>query len=215
MKIKSQLYDEASGSIGGLTASNGKGGLYFKNKPNPSNPNTAKQQVVRNALAGANTAWTGMTTGNRAKWEAWASTLTSKNSIGTDITVSGWASFAGAFVLLTQASIATNPLLTSAPATAGYASSADITLKNTANKVAVSTSSETSRAVSIFTSTAQKQTINNYGGGYNFNKRAALVKDTDIATTQATVAGKRYYAKVQVIETDGRYSKPSTIQLDT
>lgn len=215
MKVKSQLYDEASGSIGSLTASNGNGGLYLKNKTTPSNPNTAKQVVVRNALASANTSWGSMTNANREKWEKWGATLTNKNSIGNTIKISGWAAFVGAYVLMTQAGMSTTGILTSAPATEGYASATNITAVNSSNKVAVSTTNIHSRNVAVYTSAGVKKTINNYAGGYNFNKKGALINGTNLVTTQPTKSGFRYYVAVQAIGTDGRYSRKNIITLDT
>lgn len=215
MKVISQLYDEASGSIGNLTAASGNGGQYFKQKSNPRNPNTAYQQVVRNALAGANSAWMGMSVAVRETWETWAGTLTSDNILGTAITVSGWSAFAGSYVLMTQASLPTATIIAGAPATAGYASSSNITINADNDVLNVVSTDATVRKMSVYVSTAQRKTINNYGDGYRFNVNDDVSNNDTAVTTKAVIAGKRYFVKVQVVELDGRYSKPTTTHLDT
>lgn len=51
MLIKSQLVTQVSGSIGGLTGSRNAGGMYFRARGLPTNPNTSRQQAVRNAVS--------------------------------------------------------------------------------------------------------------------------------------------------------------------
>ncbi|KKM06452.1 hypothetical protein LCGC14_1743870, partial [marine sediment metagenome] len=48
MLFKSGLITQGSGSIGGLTASHNRGGMYFRARTIPTNPATSFQTVVRN-----------------------------------------------------------------------------------------------------------------------------------------------------------------------
>jgi hypothetical protein len=69
MKYKSALVTEASGSVGGLTASHNRGGLYLRSRTTPVNGNTPEQQAVRNAMTSAAAAWN--STIDAAQREAW------------------------------------------------------------------------------------------------------------------------------------------------
>ena len=67
-----------SGSSGGTTASRNRQGSYFKNKPNPTNPNTAAQQAARAILTAFAQAWRSLTQNQRDSWTAAA-----PNFVGT------------------------------------------------------------------------------------------------------------------------------------
>jgi hypothetical protein len=67
-----------SGSSGGTTASRNRQGSYFKNKPNPTNPNTVAQQAARAILTAFAQAWRSLTQIQRDSWTAAA-----PNFVGT------------------------------------------------------------------------------------------------------------------------------------
>jgi len=60
MKVKSGLFTDIRGSMGGATASNWKGLMILKKKPEPTNPQTAQQLVQRGYMASSVTAWQGL-----------------------------------------------------------------------------------------------------------------------------------------------------------
>lgn len=73
MKIKSALITEASGSIGGMTASHNRGGLYLRARAIPTNPNSPQQQVVRGIMAQLTSLWLDvLTPGQRQAWDNYA-----------------------------------------------------------------------------------------------------------------------------------------------
>lgn len=57
-----------SGSEGGTTFSRNASGAYFKGKVMPVNPNTAKQQAVRNSFAINVAAWKNLTIAQQQEW---------------------------------------------------------------------------------------------------------------------------------------------------
>ena len=61
-----------SGKLGGLIFSHNKGGRYVRVMGIPTNPNSARQQEVRGALATQSAAWEGLTDAERSTWETWA-----------------------------------------------------------------------------------------------------------------------------------------------
>jgi len=57
MKFLNGIFGPVSGSVGGVTASRNKFGGYLKTKPNPVNPNSERQQSVRNTFAALAEQW--------------------------------------------------------------------------------------------------------------------------------------------------------------
>ncbi len=208
MKIKSRLFDEASGSIGNVTAANGLGGLYFKNKPNPSNPKTAAQTVVRNALSAANTAWNAASEAVRASWQAYGATCSHTNQTGAIVTLNGWNAFSRAFVVFSQAGQATAPLSAAAPAGAGYLSEAVVSLESDGDGGLVSVTNDSGAAATlvIYVGKGTRNTINNYGGSFNFNVLAEVADNGSTATTTAQV-GDKAWIRLQSIKADGQMSR--------
>jgi hypothetical protein len=70
VKYDAAFVGELSGSVGGLTASRAKGGVnYFRFKANPTNPNSARQAVVRQAFTQLSQTWElGLTSTQRDSW---------------------------------------------------------------------------------------------------------------------------------------------------
>lgn len=90
MLIKSALVTQASGSIGGLTASRNAGGQYFRARTIPVNPSSAQQIAVRNALAILASAWNNsLTQAQRDAWTTYGKNVNKTNSLGDQIKLSG------------------------------------------------------------------------------------------------------------------------------
>ena len=90
MKITSQTFTKASGSMAGMTASRNSGGMYLRGRAVPVNRNTAQQQAVRTSLAQLTTLWqTTLTAVQRAAWATYAANVTVVNSLGANINLSG------------------------------------------------------------------------------------------------------------------------------
>lgn len=84
----------ASGSIGADTYSHNRFGQYVRNRTKPVNPNTARQQGIRGALAFLTDAWSRiLNQGNRDKWEAYGEGVVMKNRLGEDMTLTGFNHF--------------------------------------------------------------------------------------------------------------------------
>lgn len=92
MKFKSQVYTQASGSIGGLTYSHNQGGLYTRARSIPVDPASAFQLAVRNAVAQLVSRWRSSTMSvHRANWEVFAANTPVVNSFGDSVLISGQA----------------------------------------------------------------------------------------------------------------------------
>jgi len=90
MKFLSHIVTAVSGSIGGTTYAHNQGGMYMRARATPTNPNTARQQTVRAALAAMVTEWsTVLTAAERAAWDTYAANVPVTNPLGQSINLSG------------------------------------------------------------------------------------------------------------------------------
>lgn len=90
MKFKSQLLQQASGSVGGLVYSHNRGGMYTRQRSIPVNPNTIRQQEVRAALTALVQAWdTILTQVQRDAWDLYGDNTPVLNTLGDPIILTG------------------------------------------------------------------------------------------------------------------------------
>ncbi len=81
---------QRSGSIGGTVWSRNRSGVYIRNRAVPVNPNTARQNTVRNAVRSIAIAWNlTLTEPQRAAWDNYAANVTWTNSLGQSINLTG------------------------------------------------------------------------------------------------------------------------------
>jgi hypothetical protein len=101
-----------SGSLGGITASRGRGGGYFRSRVVPTNPGSAAQGVVREIFATLSVRWKGdLTPEQRDAWDAFATNSPLPNRIGEIKAIPGlaWYQKANAIRALTKRAIADDP----------------------------------------------------------------------------------------------------------
>ncbi|MBA5248646.1 MAG: hypothetical protein FE834_03805 [Gammaproteobacteria bacterium] len=212
MKILSDFFSQATGSIGEMTfAMRGKS-VVAKKKPKPTNPNTQLQQDVRGYLALAVVAWQDMAQDARSKWEAHAVTLKSKDALGVEKKVSGWSSFSGAFVLMSQGSQSVDNLLTGDNLANGYLSSKGLTVEAEGLGIlTVTNKSGKEGFFSIYVSVEQNATVNKNGKGYRFKVAKTLGNFGSVEIGTDIAVGKKLFIKVQNNDTSGNISKPTVI----
>ncbi len=75
MQIKSALLTDASGSIGGMTASRNNSGLYLRSRVVPVDPSTSRQNAVRSVFASLATEWIDLTEPQRQGWRDYAANV--------------------------------------------------------------------------------------------------------------------------------------------
>lgn len=207
MKVKSVLFDKASGSIGGITAAGGQGGTYFKDKPLPFNPDTTLQQAVRAALSDANVAWSNLTTAVRALWTEYGKTCIRKNQVGFDVTLNGWNAFARVYVPFKQATVAVAPLLLARPAGNGYAALPALSLAydSTAAAVQATNTGDESVDLLVYKGVPSKETINNYGGSFKYSLKVSIAAGATASIDTAPTEGRNWY-RFQSYTSDGQFS---------
>lgn len=95
--FKSQMATSASGSIGGITYSRNRSGMYMRARAVPVQPNSAAQVAVRAALTDLVTAWAEtLTAAQRAAWELYAQNVPVTNPLGDSVNNSGQNWYIGA-----------------------------------------------------------------------------------------------------------------------
>lgn len=88
------VYAQASGSIGGVTYSHNRGGMYTRTRTTPVNPNTARQGEARANLAQSSSAWSNiLTEPQRQAWTTYANATPVVNALGAQLILSGQQMF--------------------------------------------------------------------------------------------------------------------------
>lgn len=90
MKFKSQVYTQTSGSVGGLTYSHNRGGMYTRARAIPVNTATSNQQGIRNSLANLVALWNStLTAAQRDAWNVYGDNTPTTDSLGEPRQLSG------------------------------------------------------------------------------------------------------------------------------
>lgn len=116
--IVSPVFGEMRGKVGGVVWSRNKGGPYLRLRSTPTNPNTARQQAVRNYVGWCATTWSEvLTEPEREQWREWAETHSWTNSLGITIflTALDWYTMVNARLLDCAGAPITTPDDLSAP----------------------------------------------------------------------------------------------------
>lgn len=81
---------QRSGKQGGIVWSHNASGPYVRNRAIPTNPNTARQVAVRNAMRSISIAWDLILTQvQRDAWNVYAANVSWQNRLGRTITLTG------------------------------------------------------------------------------------------------------------------------------
>ncbi len=208
MKVKSQFYDDASGSTGRLTWANGNGGLTMKNKPIPKNPKSPKQDAIRRSLALANTSWTAMSQSARRSWELWGKTLVKFDRLGNKLVINGWSAFSGAFVLNAMTEISNAKLLLGAPIIGNYSSAKPVTINPNAagTRLVIKNTSNVSITIMVFRGRAVKPTINVNKWGYYYSEIHVFTPGQDVELPFAVTKNTNNFIRLVAIDDTGRHS---------
>ena len=89
MLFKSAILTQASGSVGGITASRNRAGMYFRARAVPVNPNTAAQVALRVIFGNLATQWNVLTKPQRDAWTTYAINVPVTGKLGDPITLTG------------------------------------------------------------------------------------------------------------------------------
>jgi hypothetical protein len=126
VKFKSALLTQASGSIGGMTASRNRGGLFLRSRVIPVNPNTERQGEARANMAQAVGAWSNtLNDSERQGWNTYANGTPVVDALGDQLILSGQQMFIKCMLPRLVAGLA---IISAAPITAGLATTPLVTI---------------------------------------------------------------------------------------
>lgn len=218
MKFKSQIITQASGSLGGTTFAHNKGGLYMRARSIPTNPSSAAQVQIRNAMSQMSTRWVEtLTQAQRDAWDVYAENVTLTSKLGDQINVSGQNMFVRGNVPRVNAGL---PVADNAPTVYDVGSFTDpSTAIDTANDEVDVTftntddwANEDDAAMLVYASSVKNPTINYFRGPYILvgqilgDSVTPPTSPAAIALPGPTVAGQRTFFRLNVTRADGRLS---------
>jgi len=93
VKIKSAIMTSGAGSIGGVTLSHNRGGMYLKARSNKVNRSTATQVASRSRLAQLAVEWQNLTDPQRAGWNQYATNVPVNDNDGDPLFLTGQQHF--------------------------------------------------------------------------------------------------------------------------
>lgn len=206
-----------SGSLGGITGSHNQGGLYFRARRIPVNPNSAGQVVVRNAVRELVTRWNAvLTAAQRGGWEIYADNVPLPGPLGDPRTVSGQNQYVRSNVTRLQIGFAS---VNVAPGVFDLGSFSDpvITVDQSLGTASVGfTNSDTwatalANAMVIYIGNPQNSGITFYGGPYRLlgfiqGNPVPPASPQSFALPFSVLAGQRIGFFVRVTRSDGRLS---------
>lgn len=216
MLFKSALVTQVSGSVGGMTGSRNAGGMYFRARATPTNPNTGQQQLVRSIMSNITVVWQStLTQAQRDAWAVYATNVPLVNSLGASINVSGLnmyvrtnlprlqatASRLDAAPTLYNLSGLTPPTLNSATAATG--------IVNIGFSQADAWATLAGGHLLIYIARPQNPTINFFRGPYQYAGRVngGVVPPTtpaNITSPFPFASGRRIFVKAVAATSDGR-----------
>jgi hypothetical protein len=219
MKIKSAIITEASGSVGGLTASHNRGGLYLRARVIPVNPNTVQQQEIRSLVAMLTSRWQSILTElQRASWDLYALNVPLPDRLGEPRNVGGIAMYVRSNVPRLQDGldlVDTAPFIfdlgSYTPPSVSVFTAAGNSFQVFFDGFGVDTwPAEDGAAMLIYTSRAQSLAVNFFKGPYRLSDR--ILGDSAIPPTSpftatpafALVEGTKIFVRVNVSRVDGR-----------
>lgn len=221
MIFKSPVFSQASGSIAGIVYSRNAGGMYVRSRANPTNPNTAQQQAVRDAFRTIVDSWTNnLSPGQREGWNTYAFNTPTLNNLGEATSKSGQQMYIRSNVARLQAGLtivnnAPNIFDLSSftpiadPTADASAGDIDFTFTNTDEWA-----NEDGGAMLIYQSRPQNPTRTFGKGPYQLLTVIlgdAMTPPTSPVTAIALfpmAADQRIFFKVNVTRADGRYTSP-------
>lgn len=218
MLFKSQLVTEVSGSVGGLTGSHNIGGMYFRARATPTNPNTPQQQVIRSAVGQLVALWNNtLTELQRDLWRFYALNVPLLNPLGEPINVTGLNMYVRSNVPRIQAG---EPRVDDGPSVFNLGDFTEpiITVDEAADTMQVSFTdtddwaNEDDAGMLVYASRPQNPSIVFFKGPYRF---AAVIQGDAVSPPAVPavvalpfpiVAGQRVFVRIAVSRADGRLS---------
>lgn len=217
--FQSGIITASSGSLGGLTFSHNRGGMYVRARVVPVNPNTPQQSVVRQQMANLTNRWANILTAvQRDAWDTYAENVLLPGPLGDPRNVGGLGMFIRSNVPRTVAAVTT---IDDAPVifdTGGFTPVTAPTALDTGDLIGFAFTNtdlwanEDDSHMLLFASRPQNPGINYFTGPYQFagaidgDGTTPPTSPASIANAFAFAAGQRVFFRVVVSRADARYS---------
>lgn len=227
MKYNGTLIGPASGKLGDKVFSRNRGGQYIRAYAIPTDPNTAEQQDVRDAMAECKTEWDGLTDSVRQAWRRYSLAFPRMSTIGVPRPVGGFQEFCRANIPrrqavnrlgVTLALVTTPPDLGSAPPDPSPA----VVIQSRTFAALIVTQptpapwlAESGAAMLVYVSGPQTALTNYFTRPYTLFACALGSSTTNpfglVATALAPMTiGLRYFWRTRVLRADGTLAPPHT-----
>ncbi len=224
MIFKSSLIESGSGSIGGVTLSRNRGGMYLRGRAIPTNPNSTFQQAVRSAAAQCASLWRNvLTEAQRTGWDLYAENVELPNSLGDPRNVGGLGMYIRSNVPRIASGVAGLVRVDDAPIIFNLGDVGPLTVISATGATDIVSMGftdtdewvdEDAAALLVYTSRAKNPSINYFKGPYRF--AGAVEGDSTTApTTPAAITGafnidvgNKTFVFARVSRADGRLSTP-------
>lgn len=216
---------QASGSIGGVTASRNKGGMYMRGRAVPVNPNTPQQQTIRGAVASLSNLWsTLLTPAERDAWDVYAQNVLLPGPLGDPRQVSGLNMYTRSNTPRIQAGL---PRVDAAPTTfdlGEYTAPSIGTIVPASNTVPIvfdntdDWANENDAAMLVFIGRPQNPSINYFKGPYQLadqidgDATTAPTSPFAVVSNFPFASGNKIFALITVTRADGRYSSKTYLE---
>jgi hypothetical protein len=89
MKVRFSVLADASGSLGGLTASHNRAGQYLRARVVPTDPRSGQQTSIRTILGQLATGWGVLTAAQQQAWTTYAINVPITDRFGDPLTLTG------------------------------------------------------------------------------------------------------------------------------
>lgn len=210
-----------SGSVGGNTYSRNRYGRYMRQKSIPVNPNTARQVVIRAALAYLTARWSDTLTAlQRAAWNLYGSNVTMLNKLGETIYLSGFNHYIRSNSIRKQANLSVidaGPVVFELPAqdptllVTGSEATQQLTL---AYDDGMDWADEDGGYMAFFQGQPQNAQRNFFAGPWRYLTNIPGVNGAPPASPKivgvpfAIAEGQRQWCYARILRADGRLSSP-------
>lgn len=206
MKFLGSFVTAVSGSLGGITASRGRGGQFLRARLIPTDPISGDQAVRRSVFADVSAQWlTLLTTAQREAWDLYAENTPMTDSLGQSFLLSGHQHFvrSGTYSVMLG-----NSVFDDAPTTFGIGASPVISsFSATDAELSVGVSNIPAGGVTgVIAGRPQNVSHNYFRGPFRFGQSSG---SSPITVTQPypAAAGQRQWAEVRNQDAEGRLSQ--------
>jgi hypothetical protein len=228
MKIKSALITQASGSIGGLTASHNRGGQYFRARTVPVQPVSNYREAVKGALSSLAAIWQSvLTKAQRAAWDLYAASVPLTDRLGDARYATGLNHYLRSNVPRIQAGsplarVDDGPTEFLLPLLTPLTFTADVS--DGELSVAFTNTDEWATAVGgallLYVSPPRGPSINYFKGPYRYAGRILGAAEAPVSPQKVNLpfpvtTGDRVFIRARAITADGRLSAPFRGSTDT